>query len=300
MRRVTCLEPDVVKKWATPPGRFMLSWTEAVLREALQYADRLDERPYEVFLQGSYANNTTIAQSSDVDLVVMLNLPFEENVEQLDRTGLDNFADRYEETFYGWEEFREDVLASLREQYFVHEGNKCVDIRDWDSLVRVPADILPAIEYRWYSDFPVPGVEIYEQGVFFRNRDGLPIVNFPKQHRRNGNTKNLFTGGRFKQVVRVAKHARREAVDREEFPPGAAPSYYIECLFFNVPDDEYRTALPQAYCNAVTWLDTCRRDRPDEFADLSCQNGLVPLFGPGPDQWEIKDAEKLIGALRAR
>jgi predicted nucleotidyltransferase len=296
---VTCLDPDQINEWAEPPGRFMLSWTDAVLREALQHADRLRDHPYEVFLQGSYANGTTIRQSSDVDLVVLLKLPFEENVAALDDTGLVNFAKRYEENFYGWEEFREDVLASLREQYFVHEGDKCVDIRDWDSLARVPADILPAIEYRWYSAFPQPGVEIYEEGVFFRDSTGTPIVNFPKQHLRNGNAKDLLTAGRFKQVVRVAKHARRAAA-ADSPDAGAAPSYFVECLFFNVPDDEYRVPLPKAYCNAVTWLDKCRRERPDEFAGLFCQNGLVALFGDGPDQWSAETAGQLIEALRAQ
>ncbi len=292
-------DPDDIERWAEPPGRFTLSWTEAVLREALQYADRLQDRPYEIFLQGSYANRTTIRQSSDVDLVVMLTLPFEENINALDPAGRINFADRYEETFYGWEHFREDVLAALREQYFVKEGNKCVDIHDWDSLVRVPADILPAIEYRWYSAFPLPDVEVYEQGVFFRDSAGTPIVNFPKQHLRNGNAKDLVTGGRFKQIVRVAKHARRAAVTGKVLDAGAAPSYFVECLFFNVPDDDYRTALPKAYDNAVSWLDACRRERPTEFAGLSCQNGLVPLFGTGPDQWSVEAAGQLIDALRA-
>ena len=173
------ISDEEIIEWAKPPDEFRLSWTEAVLRDALRYSGRLDEHPYEVFLQGSYANHTNITESSDVDLVVMLTLPFEENVAALDPNGLKNFVDRYEDTWYGWEEFREDVLASLRESYFVAEGNKCVDIRDWDSLVRVPADIVPTIEYRLYSAFPTPQHEVYEEGVFFRDRLGHPIVNSP-------------------------------------------------------------------------------------------------------------------------
>jgi hypothetical protein len=296
---VRSIDPDDMKKWAERPGEFTLSWTEAVLREALQYAKRLQARPYEIFLQGSYANRTNISQSSDVDLVVLLKLPFEENVAALDPIGLANFTERYEETFYGSEEFREDVLASLRELYFVLEGNKCVDIRDWDSLVRVPADILPAIEYRLYSAFPAPGVEIYEEGVFFRDRDGKPIINFPKQHLRNGNAKDVLAGGRFKQIVRVAKHARRRAAERKLIAPDTAPSYFIECLFYNVPSDEFRTTLPQAFGNAVGWLDQCRHERPDVFASLDCQNGLVRLFGEAADQWRVPQAEAFIDALLA-
>lgn len=288
---MSCVDPEQMAQWARPPGEFQLSWTEDVLREALRYADRLGDRRYEIFLQGSYANRTNISQSSDVDLVVLLQLPFEENVRALDPIGLANFQDRYERTWYGWEEFREDVLASLRENYFVRAGNRCVAIEDADSLLRVPADILPAVEYRRYSAFPAPGVEIYEEGVFFRDGDGNAIVNYPKQHLRNGNAKNIFTGGRFKEVVRVAKHARNRAA------ADPVPSYFVECLLYNVPDDEYRASLADAYYNAIGWLDRCRRRRPAEFAGLMCQNELVAIFGKGPDQWTLKASEAFFEAL---
>lgn len=293
------ISDEEIIEWAKPPDEFRLSWTEAVLRDALRYSGRLDEHPYEVFLQGSYANHTNITESSDVDLVVMLTLPFEENVAALDPNGLKNFVDRYEDTWYGWEEFREDVLASLRESYFVAEGNKCVDIRDWDSLVRVPADIVPTIEYRLYSAFPTPQHEVYEEGVFFRDRLGHPIVNFPKQHLRNGEAKDRRTGRHFKAIVRVAKNAKRRAVARKLLDPETAPSYFIECLFYTVPDADYRAPLPEAFRNAVRRLDECRRDDPNGFAAMTCQNGLVALFGDGPDQWTVAAAGTFLDALLA-
>ncbi len=294
------LPPEMIRQWAEPPGRFTLSWTENALRDALQHAARLHERKYEIFLQGSYANHTNISGTSDVDLVIQMKQPFEENVEALDNTGRRNFYNRYDDTLYGWEDFREDVLATLRETYFVHEGRKCIDIRDWDSLIRVPADILPAIEYRYYTGFPAPNKEIYEEGVFFRDSSGKPIINFPKQHLRNGRRKDRATGGRFKPTVRVVKHARNHAADRKsEFKSERAPSYFIECLLYNVPNRIFRASLPTAFENCLSWLDNCSRDDPDRFGSFCCQNGLVDLFGNRPDQWCSKAADDLITELRA-
>ncbi len=135
--------------------------------------------------------------------------------------------------------------------------------------------------------------------MFFRDRDGRVIVNFPKQHRRNGDAKNRRTGKRFKEVVRVAKHAVHRAVGRKLMQPGSAPSFFIECLLYNVPDGEYRTALPEACCNAIRWLDRHRRENRDEFARMICQNGIVPIFGDEPDQWAVTKAESVLEGLLA-
>jgi predicted nucleotidyltransferase len=297
--KVTGCEPVDLGAWAEPPGAFRLSWTEDVLRDALKYGRRLEERPYEIFLQGSYANKTNINQSSDVDLVVLLKLPFEENVKALDHHALDNFNERYQQDPYGWKKFRADVLASLRESFFVKEGDKCAGIQDWDSPVRVPADILPAIEYRLYSGFPAPGHEIYEDGVYFQNKARQPIVNFPKQHLDNGNEKDHRTGRRFKQVVRIVKHLRRRAIDCGEMDKGALPPYFIECLLFNVPDRVYRRdTLPQAVDGAIQWLHECCHHDRMTFASLFCQNGLIRIYGDGPDQWTVQQGTSAIDALR--
>jgi len=146
-------------------------------------------------------------------------------------------------------------------------------------------DILVATEYR------LPTADGYEQGVFFRDREGRPIVNFPKQHRRNGDEKDLRTGGRFKEVVRAAKRARRPA------DVGAAPSYLLECLLYNVPDEVYLTG--PAYHGALDWLRRCHRDDPATFAGLLCQNGINRIFGPGPDQWAPAAAGRIVDVLHA-
>jgi hypothetical protein len=262
-----------------------------VLRGALAHTKRLEHLDVEIFVQGSYANDTNVRKDSDVDLVVQLKLPFEEDVRRLTPPEVGLFYQRYGETDYGWEEFREDVVASLRESFFVNEGNKCIDITDMDSLLRVPADVLPAIEFRRYLAFPSLAGEVYEEGVFFRDSSGHVIVNFPKQHLANGRAKNRATGGRFKQVVRVAKNARKHETAGLE--KDAAPSYFLECLLFNVPDDCFRADLDRAYHECLDWLLAHR----GEFGSFKCQNRLVKLFGNGRDQWSTASGEALLVAL---
>jgi hypothetical protein len=280
------------------PDALLFSWAEGLLRETLCRSSLLYARPYEIFGQGSRVNNTYIDQASDIDLVLMLKMPFESSVGTLDVTGVDHIRERHQAGLYGWEEFRDDVLAALGESHIVRMGRRCINVDDPDSLFGEMVDILLATEYRLYSAFPALGVKLYEQGVFFRDREGQPIVNFPKQHRRNGDEKDLRTGGRFKEVVRTAKRARRLAEREQMIAEGAAPSYLLECLLYNVPDHVYQTSsLKEASRSALEWLGRCHRQDPVSFAELPCQNGINRLFGPGPDQWEAGGAGRIIDVL---
>jgi hypothetical protein len=142
-------------------------------------------------------------------------------------------------------------------------------VDDPGSLFGEMVDVLVAVEHG-------------RGGVFFRDLEGRPIVNFPKQHRLNGNAKDARTGGRFKDAVRAAKRARPAAGLAD------APSYLLECLLFNVPDDVYRSGDPLA------WLRRCPRS---DLAAMLCQNGVNRIFGPGPDQWEPGTAARIIDVL---
>jgi hypothetical protein len=132
-----------------------------------------------------------------------------------------------------------------------------------------------------------------EQGVFFRDLQSRPVISFPKQHRYNGDAKDLRTGGHFKQAVRSVKRVRRLAEQERMTASGAAPSYLLECLLYNVPDAVYYSSPD----GALKWLSCCNREDPVAFSELPCQNGLNQLFGPGPDQWEPEAAGRIIDVL---
>jgi hypothetical protein len=281
-----------LERWSERPASFFPDWTKTVLEDALADAPQLKGKcRFEMYVQGSYANETNIHGNSDVDLVVQMQLPFEEQIRELSREDEKRFWEKYGDTWYGWLQFRADVLARLREFFFVHEANKCIDIRHFDSALRIPADIVPAIEYREYSGFPSADVEDYEEGIFFRDRTGRPIINFPKQHLRNGQQKDANVGRRFKPTVRALKNARNRC---DDFDAAEAPSYFVECLAYNIDDEIFRHPLHETYPACIEWL----LDRRNELHDFNCQNGLIKLFGDNGYQWQIESAKRLIEALK--
>jgi hypothetical protein len=292
---------ETLREWAAPCSSLQMTWTRAVVSDAVRGAHRLAHCEYEVFLQGSFANNTHISPVGDVDIVVMMTLPLEEDLAELDAGGRANFAQHYEPTDYNWRRFRDDVAATMRERYFVGEGKRCLDIKYYDSMIRVPADVLPAIAHRHYESFVRPGNEDFVEGVLFYHRKRTPILNFPKQHRINGQEKERRTRGRSKEVVRVVKNARDhiESIARcsatEWDIVAGVPSYYLECLVHRVPDRLLRGDLPEALRAAFTWL-VKQSERPG-WKRLKCQNEIVDLFGDGPDRWDEDTARNVVTAL---
>ncbi len=71
-----------------------------------------------------------------------------------------------------------------------------------------------------------------------------------------------------------------------------APSYFIECLLYNVPDKLLKSKLAPTYTGILGWLKTAK------LGDFQCQNRNVALFGSGQEQWSANKAQAFVKALR--
>jgi hypothetical protein len=159
---------------------------------------------------------------------------------------------------------------------------------------RLAADVVVCLTYRKFSRFVSSFDYLAEDGIaFWTQREHRLVVNWPKQHFRNGAAKNGSgtTGGRYKPNVRVFKNAENHLVRREVLNANVAPSYFLECLLYNVPDGRFRPRFNESYAAIVNWLSE---------ADLEvfvCGNGRVPLFGQTPEQWSVLQAQETLRAL---
>ena len=71
-----------------------------------------------------------------------------------------------------------------------------------------------------------------------------------------------------------------------------APSYFIECLIFNVPDSLFAPKLAPTYTGVLAWLRTAKLN------DFKCQNGEAPLFGLQREQWTVAKSQAFVKALQ--
>lgn len=280
--------PQERSNWTAAGSDASAQKTYASIRAAL--AEIEQRRNVEIFLQGSYANATNIRADSDVDVVVMTKVTFQGSVERLGSVARARY-DALPPSTFSSSDLRSEVVAALSSYYGshrVHERNKCVKV---DAAAGyVDADVVPALQYRWYRD-PNSDLTEFVEGISISPLRGGRIVNFPKSHIRNGQIKNALCDGRYKATVRQVKRLRNRAVDSGLLASGVAPGYLLECLVYNVATTEFVSDDSKRLINVVSNL---------KFADkrpfVSC-DGIHSLFETDPGQFDVVAAQAIVDAL---
>ena len=247
------------------------------IREALAAHDRPSEVD-EVFLQGSYKNGTNLSRDSDVDLVVRLAHELRPDVAALSGEQLQENV--FHQTAHKrWRSFRRHALRAMKVRYgdAVTSGRKTIKLAKGE--LQADADLVITLSYKG--------------GIgFYLSDERRWVVSYPQQHHQRGLEKEEATGRRFKRTIRMFKAARNVLVDRGVLTKDGAPSYFIECLLYNVPDSLFAPKLAPTYTGILDWLKTAKLN------DSKCQNGQVRLFGQGREQWTVKKARAFVKALQ--
>ena len=237
--------------------------TYSIIKCALEDANaKYADRSFEVFLQGSYVNDTNIFAESDVDVVIRYDGAFFHNINELP----DEQQKAFHELFSGnypyssfnnpYSAFKGDVQTVLEEAFgrSVKSGKKAIRIEADGS--RRNADVVIAFEYRHYDKF----ISRFDQsfrgpGIAFFDSDNMRIENYPKQHSENCTTKHQATGKNFKPLVRILKNMREKLVADGLIGKDVAPSYFIEGLLYNVPNNNFSgTTYQSIIFNVLNWL----------------------------------------------
>jgi hypothetical protein len=203
--------------------------TYQTLRNALTTANApYAGRPYEMFLQGSYGNDTNIYAESDVDTVIRLDDIYGSDVSQLPLDQQAAFRQTFVPATYTFAEFKQGVATRLSDalgSQNVTFGTKTLRIAP--SGHRRSADVLACYQYRYYTRFVSHNDCLYVPGVIFPTILGEWIINYPKQHSEHCTTKHQATNSWFKPMIRIMKNMRGRMVNDGIIADGRAPSYYI-------------------------------------------------------------------------
>lgn len=269
--------------------------THESIRNALASYKWTSSVNYEVYIQGSYKNDTNIRGDSDVDIVVQLNSTFQHDLSGLVEYEKGLFKQTYPDATYLWQNFRADVLKVLRGYYgasVVSEGNKSIKIARGSG--RLPADVIVCLQYRKYKRFRSTEDQEYVEGIsFYTLTENRHVINFPKPHYDNGVYKNseYCTKGKYKPAVRLFKNARVSLINNNLITEGIAPSYFLECLVYNAPDNAFSGNYQDIFCNVVNFLAKA------DLRTFVCQNRQLLLFGNTMEQWTTANAKELVDAL---
>lgn len=255
---------------------------------AAPYADK----NFKVFLQGSYGNDTNIYAESDVDIVIRLDDCFHSDLESLSEDEKSAYKEAFSDATYTHADFKRDVLSVLEGQYgsAVTAGDKAIAIDAAGS--RRKSDVIVATQFRRYFKFRSAGDSEYVEGICFFNAAGERIANYPKQHSANLTTKHQGSSKWLKPMVRVLKNVRSRMVDDGLIKIGVAPSYYIEGLLYNVPDEKFTGSFEDCMVNILNWY----RQEASK-TDLVCANEQYYLLRDGFHTcWPQTDCDAFVEA----
>jgi hypothetical protein len=233
-------------------------------------------RDVDSFLQGSYCNDTNIYGDSDVDIVLRTKALFYYNIDGLPEPQKAKFKGVHPNpSQYGMPDFRKDVIAWLCKQYggdVDTAGKKALNLKP--SGNRRSADILLVCPHKRYARYlsDRPEDQTFVEGVMLRTTDGRTIINYPKQHSENLTTKHQATISWFKPTTRIYKNMRNRMVEKGFIKAGAAPSYFLEGLLYNVPREHFGGSWVATVENTFAWIDG------NAPADYICANGIHPLI----------------------
>lgn len=227
---------ETLKSWCKPASdteEEKIDHAISMIKDAISRSTELEDLTIEVFVQGSYANNTNVRTSSDVDICIMLTSTF-----------YTNYPDGMTDKDYGFsagtisfDEYKNRVEKAIEDKFGssnISVGNKSIKIKS--NTYHVDADAVVTFMLKDYKIINSKDASKYIEGVRLFAKDGSNVTNYPKDHINNGISKNNCTNHEYKKLVRIFKRIRNEMVDNGNLNGDKISSFLVECLIWNVPD----------------------------------------------------------------
>jgi hypothetical protein len=282
---------STLETWSHQGSKTQSATTYQSIKAALEAQDAsYASRDFEVFLQGSYGNDTNIYAESDVDVVIRLDKTYFYDTSALPPAAKALFDAQFEPATYLYADYKADVVAALTKKFGndVVPDSKAVKVRA--NAGRRSADVVVATEFRRY--YQSGNGIAFIPGICFFTPDGQRIVNYPKQHSVNCTTKHQATKEQFKPLVRIFKNMRRRLAESGAIGPKTAPSYFVEGLLHNVPNPTFGGTFGDAFVAAFNWIIAA------DSGQYMCANGQLPLIQEAtPTCWPAADYDAFLRAV---
>lgn len=284
---------NLLSNWikpSSPDEKKQQDRAERMVTDAINAHPAFKSTPISIYAKGSYANNTNVRRDSDVDIVV----------ENRDCTYYDYVPANIRPSTNTFSTYAGAWTPALWRTEVTKAMTNCFGSSDVDSSGQVAmeiaavagsrpsADVVPSFSYQCY--FSVDHRQV-EQGTKVFKKSGGSIINWPEQQLVNGRAKNTATGGRYKDFVRALKNTENRLV--KEGRISAMPSYFMECLVWNVPNPTLQTyGLDNGFRATLVWLWEHLSDQFD-YEQWVEPNRLKYLFH-GSQKWTRDDGKALV------
>jgi hypothetical protein len=258
-----------------------------MVREAISAHDAFSDTSYKIYPKGSYHNNTNVRRDSDVDIVVEMQECFYYDY----ASSVPTPRSKPGPYSGGWTpaSWRAEVVKSLEAKFpgeVDSSGNIAINIKAKVGS-RPSIDVVPSYQYRWYYD---ENLARYKTGSTVWTKAMGRVVNWPHQQYDNGVAKNNASGGRYKYFARALKNAENTLTANGIIK--ALPSYFMECLIYNVDNQSLQTGdLEQGFKVTLQFLYDRLNSEPG--SRMLEPNDIKYLFHSS-QKWTIAEAKQLV------
>lgn len=200
---------------------------ERMVREAVANHPAFSNCSLKVYAKGSYRNNTNVRSDSDVDIAVQCTeCTYWEEAKEGAHPRSGSYSGLWTPA-----KLRSELVKALEAKFPAGsvDTSGSTAIRINANTARVDADVVPCFSYRYYLS-PTS----WRDGSRVFKKDGSYLNNYPEQQLGNGIAKNKRTQSSYKRAVRIMKRIENAMVEAGYHDE--VPSYFVECLVYNVPD----------------------------------------------------------------
>jgi hypothetical protein len=273
---------------------------ERMVHNAIDAYEPFDgyRRQFRVYAKGSYRNETNVRLESDVDIVVESHDSFYDDFLNADLEAA-AAPDPSWRSYQGpWvpTAWRDAVGQALTDYFGSSEvdrsGEVAITISE-KAGSRPATDVVPAFRYVRYDS---ADRRLMQEGSKIFKKSGGDIVNYPQQQLENGQAKDRRTSGRYKMFARALKNGENALVKADLMKP--KPSYFMECLAYNVPNEDLRHGSTNSawFRWNLAWLYNELLPSAYAYEKWSEPNELKYLFWSG-NKWSIDDGRELTHKL---
>lgn len=222
-----------------------------------------------IFLQGSYRNSTNVRLESDVDIVVRHEGYYFPDVGLMTLENKQLFWSNFQGSDYTFSQFKNEVQAALLQEFDAGEivrKSKCIRVNK--NSYRVNADVVPCFVHKRFNT----PYYVSAEGIELETDNGTRISSFPIHHYQNGVTKHGSTSNMYKPLVRILKNVRHDLADKRIITLEEMPSFFLECLVWNVTDPHFQKQTYQDAIKAIItriWNDMRSLEKAQNYAEVS-------------------------------
>lgn len=224
--------------------------------------------PYPYSCKDHIETEQTSKKDSDVDIVALHTDYYFSGVHGLSETDKQKYWATFQGSDYSFQQYRNEVLEALQRKFGeanVERKNKCFRVHK--NEYRVNADVIPCFKHWRFRALR----EVAEIGIELIAENGVHIVSFLKQHIDNGEAKNIDTNGDYKSQVRILKNIHNLMLDQNIIQQNGMPSFFLECLVWNLPPEVFRHPTHKQTSEAVIsriWNDMRTQAKALQYAEV--------------------------------